>query len=349
MFKKNKENTDSNGKDVNLNIQVESGGGFFRRLFGIIFFVGIAGFTYNYLSSQNNVFYPDLIISDYGIQYEMHNKAFFEFNEKHNLSNTMETFDFPISNGKKIYYLEFSGDVAASQVATLRKEIDAILQVAAKTDEVVINLTSPGGSVTGYGLVASQLERLKTHNINLTVVVDQVAASGGYMAAVIADKIIAAPFAMVGSIGVVANVPIMEELFSKIGVDYRTYTAGDHKRTVSTYKTPSKEEEAKLNEKLQSIHDQFKSHVLAHRPIVNQNLAMNGDYFSGNQAMELGLIDEISTSDEYLRNKFKDGYKILKIKFEGKEKSKNSFINSLTSSIISSIKEELQKDTISFH
>ncbi len=202
---------------------------------------------------------------------------------------------------KRLYVLRFKGDIGASAVGRLAREVDAVLSVArAGLDEVVARVESPGGTVTGYGLAAAQLLRFVEREIPLTVCVDQVAASGGYMMASVADKILAAPFALVGSIGVVAQVPNLNRLLKKNDIDFEEITAGEFKRTVSIFGeiTPAGREHFKG--KLDATHEAFKRFVAARRPKVDIEKLGNGDVWLASEALELGLVDEISTADDYL-------------------------------------------------
>ncbi len=202
---------------------------------------------------------------------------------------------------RRLFVLRFKGDLTASAVGRLGREVDALLSVARPgVDEVVTRLESPGGTVTGYGLAASQLRRFVSAKVALTVCVDQVAASGGYMMACVADRILAAPFALVGSIGVVAQVPNLNRLLKKNDIDFEEITAGEFKRTVSIFGeiTPSGREHFK--EKLDSTHEAFKSFVASCRPKVEVEKLGNGDVWLASEALELGLVDEISTADDYL-------------------------------------------------
>lgn len=201
---------------------------------------------------------------------------------------------------KKAYWLSFDGDVGASDVDTLRKEITAILTQASADDEVVLSLESPGGMVHSYGLAASQLKRIRDRGINLTVCVDRVAASGGYMMASLANRIIAAPFAIVGSIGVVAELPNFHRLLKKHDVDYETFTAGEHKRTVTVMGHNSEQAKEKFQQDLEDTHGLFKDHVKKFRPRLDIDRVANGDIWYGQQALDLKLIDEIGTSDDYI-------------------------------------------------
>ena len=108
---------------------------------------------------------------------------------------------------KNLFVTEFPGDPTASQVANLREEVTAIVRNSKPGDEVLVVLQTGGGTVTGYGLAAAQLKRFKENGMKLTICVEQVAASGGYMMSCVADKIIASPFAVLGSIGVISDIP----------------------------------------------------------------------------------------------------------------------------------------------
>lgn len=207
---------------------------------------------------------------------------------------------------KRVFVLDFDGDVQASNTDFLRQEITAILTMATEKDEVVLRLESPGGVVHGYGFAASQLQRIRSKNIPLTVCVDHVAASGGYMMAVLANKIIAAPFAVVGSIGVVAQLPNFSKVLKKYDVDYELYTAGEYKRTVTMFGENTSKAKEKFQEDLEETHVLFKNHVHQFRPSLNIEEVANGDIWYGTQAIENGLIDAVGTSDDYIIEACKD-------------------------------------------
>jgi serine protease SohB len=201
---------------------------------------------------------------------------------------------------KRVFVLEFKGDVLASAVEDLREEITAIVGVASDGDEVVLRLESAGGAVHGYGLAASQLARLRHRGLPLTVAVDRVAASGGYMMACVGTTVIAAPFAVLGSIGVVAPLPNLHRALSKLGVDYEDVTAGKHKRTTSLFAENTPEGKAKLREQLEETHLLFKGFVKEMRPSLDVEAVATGEYWLGTRAKELGLVDRLLTSDDYL-------------------------------------------------
>jgi serine protease SohB len=201
---------------------------------------------------------------------------------------------------KRMFVVDFVGDLHASQVKQLREEITAILTTAVATDEVVVRLESPGGLVHGYGLGASQLARVRDAGIPLTVVVDKVAASGGYLMAVVANRILAAPFAVVGSIGVVAQVPNVHRLLKRHDVDVEVLTAGKYKRTLTVMGENTAEARQKFIEELEEVHGLFQSFVGAYRPQVNLEQVATGESWHGEHAIGLALIDELSTSDAYL-------------------------------------------------
>lgn len=201
---------------------------------------------------------------------------------------------------KRVFVLDFDGDVQASRVDQLRKEITAVLTSAGTQDEVVVRLESPGGVVHGYGLAASQLHRITEQEIPLTVVVDKVAASGGYMMAAVANRIVAAPFAVLGSIGVVAQVPNVHRLLKKNDVDVELVTAGKYKRTLTMLGENTEEGKAKFQQELDDTHALFQQHITTHRPSVDIAEVATGETWYGQEAVALNLIDEISTSDSYL-------------------------------------------------
>ncbi|WP_104488741.1 protease SohB [Acinetobacter indicus] len=204
-------------------------------------------------------------------------------------------------NNQKIYVLDFKGDMAASAVENLREEITLILATAkAGRDRVVVRLESPGGMVHGYGLAAAQLVRLREAGFHLTICVDKVAASGGYMMACIANEIISAPFAIVGSIGVVAQVPNFNRLLKQHNIDFELYTAGQYKRTVTMFGENTEEGKAKFEEELQQTHSLFKHFVEKYRPQLNVEKVATGEHWYGQDASDLNLVDKLQTSDEYL-------------------------------------------------
>ena len=203
--------------------------------------------------------------------------------------------------GKNIYVLDFNGDTAASQVSSLREEITLLLATAkAGRDRVIVRLESPGGMVHGYGLAAAQLVRLRDAGFHLTICVDKVAASGGYMMACIANEIISAPFAVVGSIGVVAQVPNFNRLLKENKIDFELYTAGQFKRTVTMFGENTEEGKAKFEEELQQTHNLFKHFVEKYRPQLNVEKVATGEHWYGQDALDLKLVDDLKTSDEYL-------------------------------------------------
>ncbi|MGH8245615.1 MAG: protease SohB [Gammaproteobacteria bacterium] len=201
---------------------------------------------------------------------------------------------------RRIFVLRFNGDIRASEVASLREEITALLTVASDGDEVVVILESAGGTVHGYGLAASQLRRIRDRSIRLTASVDKVAASGGYMMACVADRIIAAPFAVIGSIGVLAQLPNFNRFLKKHEIDFEELAAGKYKRTLSLFGENTDEDRAKLRQELEETHELFKGFVREHRPAVDMDRIATGEHWYGRKALELGLVDELRTSDDYL-------------------------------------------------
>jgi len=202
--------------------------------------------------------------------------------------------------GKRLFVMDFHGDLKASATRSLREEVTAVLAEATAADEVVVRLESGGGMVHGYGLAASQLDRIRKAGVPLTVCIDKVAASGGYMMACVANKIIAAPFAFVGSIGVVAQLPNFYRLLKKHDIDYEVLTAGEHKRTMTVFGENTDKDREKFVEDLEETHVLFKQFVAEHRPQVDVDSIATGEVWLGSRAQTLGLVDEVITSDEYI-------------------------------------------------
>lgn len=217
----------------------------------------------------------------------------------------------------RVYVLDFQGDIFAKQSHGLSQEISAILATAdPKLDEVLIRVESAGGAVHSYGYAASQIARLKQAGIKTTVAIDRIAASGGYMMACVADKIISAPFAIVGSIGVVAELPNFNKIITDYGVDYKQYIAGKYKRTVGTWTPITEEGEAKFIADLQATYELFKSHVATYRPHVSIEEVATGEHWYGSQALQKGLVDEVKTSDEWIVDKIIRGNsEVLKLAY----------------------------------
>ena len=205
---------------------------------------------------------------------------------------------------KRVFVLDFDGDIRASAVEHMRKEITAVLSIASPQDEVVLRLESGGGMVHSYGLAASQLQRITAANLALTVCVDKVAASGGYMMACVANKIVAAPFAILGSIGVVAQVPNLHRLLDKNLVDIELHTAGRYKRTLTMLGQNTDEGREKFKQDLEDTHVLFKEFVSTQRPIMDIEAIATGDVWYGSQALKNNLIDLVSTSDAYLISRY---------------------------------------------
>jgi serine protease SohB len=201
----------------------------------------------------------------------------------------------------RVWVLEFEGDLEATAVEKLRHEITAVLEVAtADRDQVVLRLNSPGGTVTGYGHAAAQLERVRRAGLRLTATVDEIAASGGYMMASVADRIVAAPFAILGSIGVIAELPNLNRLLKRADVDWYQFTAGEAKRPLSVFGEVKPEGIAIFRAQIESTHKLFQDHVRRYRPQLDVAKVATGEIWHARQAQELGLIDEIKTSDELL-------------------------------------------------
>jgi len=210
------------------------------------------------------------------------------------------------SGKPRSFVIDFKGDLKASAVASLREEVSAILDVATPADEVIVRLENHGGIVHEHGLAASQLARIRDRGIPLVVCVDKVAASGGYLMACVASKILAAPFAILGSVGVLAQIPNFNRMLDSHGVDFEQITAGKYKRTVTMFGKNTDEDRAKLKDELEDVHRLFKDAIVKYRPALDLEKIATGEHWYGTRALELGLADEIRTSDELLGGKVAD-------------------------------------------
>ncbi len=228
----------------------------------------------------------------------------------------------------KLFVIDFDGDMAANAAHNLKQEVNAVLSVAKDNDEVLVRLKSPGGVVNGYGLAAAQLERFKEKNLDLTVAVDEVAASGGYLMACVANKIVAAPFAILGSIGVVAQLPNFHRLLEKYDIDYEQFTAGKYKRTVTMFGENTEEGREKFKEELEDIHVIFKEYVSKHRPQMDIEKIATGEHWLGTQALTLNLVDELQTSDAYLLAKL-ESFRVIHVGFVERKSLRSSALKIL--------------------
>ena len=240
---------------------------------------------------------------------------------------------------KKLFVVDFvKGDIQASFVDRFREEITSILAIAKPGEDVLVNVESPGGVVHGYGLAAAQILRLRKAGLNVTVSVDKIAASGGYMMACVAHKIIGSPFAIVGSIGVVAQVPNVHRFLKKHDVDYKEYTAGDFKRTVGIFSEITEKGEKKFIEQLEATHVLFKNFVAQFRPHLKMDEIATGEYWFGQQALEKGLIDEIKTSDEFIQEQVNEK-QVFKISFEKKPSLSQKLSGLVEAAVFSAVKQ----------
>jgi serine protease SohB len=210
------------------------------------------------------------------------------------------------STKPRLYVLDFKGDLRATAAGSLREEVTAVLRIAKPGEQVLVRLENSGGTVHEHGFAASQLVRLKQHGLKLVVAVDKVAASGGYLMACVADRLVAAPFAIVGSIGVLAQLPNFHRLLEEKGIDFEQIMAGRYKRTVSMFGKNTDEGRAKLQQEVEDIHALFKAQISEHRPQVDVDRVATGEHWYGVRALELKLVDELATSDDVLIDAAKD-------------------------------------------
>ncbi len=216
---------------------------------------------------------------------------------------------------RRAFVLDFDGDLRADAVEALREEVSAVLTFARAGDSVLLRLESPGGVVHGYGLAAAQLERLRGRDLTLVICVDKVAASGGYMMACVASELIAAPFAVLGSVGVLAQLPNLNRLLRKHDIDYEVITAGQFKRTLTVFGRNTEEGRRKFREELEETHDLFKAHVARWRPALDLDRIATGETWYGSRALEVGLVDRLGTSDQWLQEAAEAGTVLLEVNY----------------------------------
>jgi serine protease SohB len=200
----------------------------------------------------------------------------------------------------RVFVIDFKGDLKASAVPSLREEINSVLDVVREQDQIVVRLENYGGVVHEHGLAASQLARIREHNVPLTICVDKVAASGGYLMASVANEICVAPFAILGSIGVIAQIPNFHKLMDEHGVGFEQITAGKYKRTVTMFGENTDADRAKLKQELEEVHLMFIEAVSQYRPDLDLEKVATGEHWYGSRAIELGLADQLKTSDDLL-------------------------------------------------
>jgi len=220
-----------------------------------------------------------------------------------------------VEANKRIFVLNFEGDLKATAVDNLREEVTAILTVATPKDEVFVKVSSGGGMIQSYGLAASQLARIRARHIPLTVSVDKIAASGGYLMACVANRILAAPFAIIGSIGVLAQLPNFHRFLKKHNIDFEQVTSGEFKRTLSVFGENTDKGRKKFQQELEEAHQLFKSFIRQYRPTVDIEKVATGEYWLGTHAREIGLVDDLVTSDDYLLGASNDQYSIYEISY----------------------------------
>jgi len=239
----------------------------------------------------------------------------------------------------RVFVLNFEGDIKASAVEGFREAVTAVLQIAQpERDEIVVKLESAGGMVHSYGLASAQLDRIKKKGIKLTACVDKVAASGGYMMACVADTIIASPFAIMGSIGVVAQLPNFSKVLKKNDIDFEILTAGKYKRTLTMFGENTDEGREKFKADLEDTHELFKAYVSERRPSVDIESVANGDIWFGTKALEVALVDDLKTSDEYIVDACQDA-DVFSIEF----KDKKSLMDKLGVAVSSGIEQSATK------
>lgn len=253
-------------------------------------------------------------------------KQFKHFIKEQKEAEKLKKQKLEIDPPKNVYILNFHGDIKASAVAGLREEVTAILGIAKPRDEVVVCVESAGGMVHTYGLAAAQLQRFRQQQIPLTVIVDKVAASGGYLMASVANKILAAPFAIIGSIGVIVQIPNFNRLLKDKHIEFEQLTAGNFKRTLTLFGHNTDEGREKMQQEIEEIHQLFKNVIHKHREQVDIEKVSTGEHWLGTQALEMKLVDEITTSDDYLLTQSKSA-NLYEITYQHKKTLANKLVS----------------------
>lgn len=253
------------------------------------------------------------------------------------VNKAMKGFSFD----KRVYFVEFEGDILISNMRQVKEQINAVLYTAKENDICVFSIKTGGGAVTSYGDLSYELSRIRKKGIYLHIVVDQVAASGGYLMAIEGDRITASPNAIVGSIGVIVSMPNYKQMLDRFGIQYKNYTAGKHKRNVTPYEDPTEEGVENLKESLKKVHDMFKANVKTRRPEIDVEKVGEGDTYFGQDALDNKLIDDFGTANEIIQGYLEDNALVYKIEYKTKEKGK--FLNVATASIVDQVEKRILK------
>ena len=305
---------------------------FLFKILTFVFFLSIILLIYSYIKNRLNTSKDEgiLIIKDLSNHYNALTLQMIKtLPSKKQIKEAIKNFKHNIKfkkakiNEATSYIIKFNGDIKANAVESLKEEINAVLSVATQKDKVVVVLESPGGTVTGYGLASSELNRIKKRGIALIVLIDKVAASGGYLMACIADKIIAAPFAIIGSIGVLFQTPNFHRLLQDKGIEFEQITSGKYKRTVTMFGKNTDENRKKLQEEITEIHEQFKNLIRKKRPTIDLDKVSTGEYYLAEKAKNLKLVDELMTTEEYLMSLHELGENIYQIEYRKKQSLKD--------------------------
>lgn len=252
------------------------------------------------------------------------------------------------ADSDRVFVLNFHGDIKATGVGSLREEITAILTLADAGDAVLLRLENMGGIVHEHGLAASQVKRLRDAGVHVTVAVDKVAASGGYMMACVANRVIAAPFAVLGSIGVLAQLPNFHEMLKRHGIGFEQETAGEYKRTVTMFGENTDKERTKLREQIEQTHELFKAFIAEHRPNLDLDKVATGEIWYGSDAVEAGLVDEIKTSDDFLLEASENA-RLYEVSYRGKKSFSERLLGSIDATLdraVDAARERLSRPSV---
>ena len=227
-------------------------------------------------------------------------------------------------------------DYAITSSSQFNKELDYLID-RGDIKDVVLRLNTPGGGVASSQEIYSRIisEKNKS-NINFIASMESVAASGGYYIAIAADEIFANPGSITGSIGVIMEYPIIDELLETVGIEYNTIKSSSFKDSGSPFRDMTSEEKKYFQELIDDLYNQFIKAVSDERDISIDRVReiANGKVYSGKQAHEIGLVDTLGSLNDvldYIKSKREYKNKIEVVNMPNEENSIFDFIFNILS------------------
>ena len=242
------------------------------------------------------------------------------------------------------------GKVGYNQGLTIDsiKHVEQIQKIK-KLNAIILLINSPGGSPVQSELISNKIKKIaKDKNVPLYSFCEDVAASGGYWLACTGEEIYASASSIVGSIGVISQGFGFTNAIKKLGIERRVHTQGDNKSVLDPFSKEKKEDIELIKNIQKDIHEQFIAHVKKARG-TKLNSAENlfsGKFWSGKQAVQLGLIDKIGIYEDVMKEKFsgKINYKIIEAKQSFLQRKLSTCIGSVISNISGNLREILHEE-----